>query len=121
MNHQDTSRLAGSRARIALLLIAGGLGCALGAGVASANTGDSDAPRLVVRYTRESLATDSGVRDLYRRIVSASRRVCAVDDVRDLHAVHLVEACRERAVARAIEQINNAQLAAQHASGSKNS
>jgi UrcA family protein len=121
MNHPVTSRLAGSRAKFALLLIASSLGGALGAGAASAATDDSDVPKFVVRYNPESLASDSGVRDLYRRIVSASKRVCAAEDVRDLRAVQEAQACRERAVSRAIEQINNAQLAALHASGSKNS
>jgi UrcA family protein len=120
MNHQVNPRAAGSRAKYALLLIAGGLGCALGAGAASA-AGNDDVPRLAVHYTRESLASDSGVRDLYRRIISASRRVCPDADLRDLGAIAQVNACREQAVSRAIEQVNNSQLAALHASGLKNS
>jgi UrcA family protein len=114
----QSSGVAGLRAKIALLMIAGSLGCALGAGAA---TVDSDGPSLVVRFSPASLATDSGVRDLYRRIVVASRQVCLADGVGGLRANQLVEACRERAVSRAIEQINNAQLAALHTAGSKNS
>ena len=121
MRQEVTRRLTRSRAKIALWMIAGSLGCALGAAAASAATVDSDVPSLVVRFDRASLASDSGVRDLYRRIVLASRQVCPTPDVRDLQAMQLIKACRQQAVSRAIQQIDSPQLAALYAGGLKNS
>jgi UrcA family protein len=106
--------------KFALLMFAGTLSCALGAGAAGAATADDAAPSLVIRYRAESLANDNGVRDLYRRIIIAARRVCPDDDVRDLHTHGLVQACRAQAVSRAIQHIDNSRLAALHASSMKN-
>jgi UrcA family protein len=105
-------------ARAALLVVAGSLGI-LGAGVASADTANADAPTRVVRYSTETLTSNDGVRDLYRRIQFAAKQVCPDSFSRDLHANELVKACRQQAVANAIHQINNSQLAALHASSSK--
>src|SRR5580698_4785928 len=59
-----------SRAAVALLLL-GGLAGVMAAGAAGAATSDNDPPSIVVKYSDLSLATDSGVNQLYRRIVSA--------------------------------------------------
>jgi UrcA family protein len=106
-------------ARAALLVVAGSLGCVLGAGVASADTVNADAPSRVVRYSTETLTSNDGVQDLYRRIQFAAKQVCPDSFSKDLHANQLVKACREQAVANAIHQINNSQLAALHDSSSK--
>ena len=75
-------------------------------------------PTVVLHYTSESLATDSGVKALYRRLVYASEKVCPqtgnspwVSDV--------VRTCRKEAVARAVAQVNNPHLAALYATSSK--
>lgn len=113
------ARAAGSRVKLALLLAAGSLGCVLGAGIASADTVNADAPSRVVRYSTEALTSNDGVQDLYRRIQSAAKQVCPDSYSKDLHANELVKACRQQAVANAIHQINNSQLAALHAGSSK--
>jgi UrcA family protein len=111
-----SGRSIGSRARFTLLLL-GGLA---GAMAASAGTTDNDAPAVTVKYSQESLATNGGVTDLYRRITFAARQVCPDASIRDLAAQHRVEQCREQAVAVAIRLIGNSQLAALHADHSKN-
>ena len=116
MSHFVTARAAGPRAKLALLMVAGGLGCALGAGAANA---DTDAPSMVVRYSTEALTTDSGVQDLYRRIRFAAKQVCPESSPQDLKANEMAKVCRQQAVSRAIQKINNAQLAALHATSSK--
>jgi UrcA family protein len=113
-----TPRTAGSRTKVALLMLAGGLGCALGAGAASAAAADSDVPTVVVRYTAESLATDSGVQALYRKLVTASVRVCPKQEG-IFWVTDAVRSCRQQAIARAVEHINNPHLAALYATSSK--
>jgi UrcA family protein len=117
MSNFITSGFAGPRAKIALLL----LGSLAGVGAANATSPDSDVPSVVVRYSPQSLATDSGAADLYRRIKNAARRVCPDASNRDLRVMQLVEECRSQAIARAVQHIDNSRLAALHAAHSKNS
>ncbi len=106
------------RAGLALLLL-GGLAGVMAAGVAGAATSDNP-PSVVVKYSDLTLATDSGVNQLYRRIVSAAKQVCPDSPIRDFGLQRQVEACRSQAVARAVRQIDNSRLAALHATRSKN-
>jgi UrcA family protein len=111
-------RAAGSRAKIALAVL--GLAGAMAAGTAGAAGTDRDVPSIVVKYSDASLATDSGVQDLYRRITYAAKKVCPTASILDLRAVRQVEECRSQAIARAIRQIDNSRLAALYATHSKN-
>jgi len=111
----DTAR---SRAKIALLLL--GSAAVMAAGAANAASPHSDVPTFVVKYSAASLTTDAGVNDLYRRIMYAAKRVCPDPSIRDFDARRQVEECRNQAVARAIRQIDNSQLAALYAVRSKN-
>jgi UrcA family protein len=111
------ARAAGSRAKIALAVL-----CGL-AGVIAANAAgaaDGDVPRVVVKYSEASLATDSGVQDLYRRITYAARKVCPEATFGDLSAAMHAKVCQDEAIARAIRQIDNSRLAELHAAHSKN-
>jgi UrcA family protein len=108
--------ITGTRFKIAMLMAAGSLGFAMAAGAA---TVDSDAPSLVVKYTTQSLSTDVGVQQLYRRILGAAKQVCPEQSIRDLGANARVRACRAQAVARAIQQIDNTRLATLYDSNSK--
>jgi UrcA family protein len=109
------ARAAGSRAKIALAVL-GGL-----AGVMAANAANAaDVPSVVVKYSEASLATDSGVQDLYRRITYAARKVCPEATFGDLSAAMHAKVCQDEAIARAIRQIDNSRLAELHAAHSKN-
>jgi UrcA family protein len=116
MSTSHTPRPAGFRFKAALLMLAGSLGAAMAAGAA---TVDSDAPSLVVKYNSQSLTTDAGVEQLYRRILGAAKQVCPEVSVRDLGANARARACRANAVAQAIQHIDNTRLAALYASSSK--
>lgn len=120
MNTLTTTRRAGPRSRLALLMLAGGIVGALGAGTASAAAAEIDVPSLVVRYSNLSLATDDGVSTLYRRLVFAAKEVCPEQPFRSLRAQTMVQECRAHAVSRAVEQIHNTRLAELHATSSKN-
>jgi len=119
MSHFTTFKATGLGAKLALAaLAAAGV---LGVATAGAAT-NSDVPSVVVKYDEQSLSTDRGVKDLYAKIVRASRQVCpnAGDSIRDLRLQALIKECRDQAVARAIAKIDNAQLAALYAAHSKN-
>jgi UrcA family protein len=109
----------GSRAKLALLLV-GGLAGVIAAGAAGAAGTDSDAPSVIVKYSETSLASNGGVNELYHRITVAAKQVCPAASIRDLVAQQQVAQCREQAIARAISQIGNPQLAALHANHAKN-
>jgi UrcA family protein len=109
----------GSRAKFTLLLL-GSLAGVIAAGAAGAAGSDSDAPSVIVKYSETSLATNGGVNQLYRRITVAARQVCPAASIRDLVVQQQVAQCREQAIARAISQIGNPQLAALHANHAKN-
>jgi UrcA family protein len=115
-----TARAAGSRAKFASLLL-GSLAGVMAVGAASAASPDSGVPTVVVQYSEQSLATDGGVNDLYRRITNAAKQVCPTASIREFRALRQVEECRDQAVARAIRQIDNSRLAALYATHSKNS
>ncbi len=118
MSHSTTFKVTVPPARLALVAL-GALAGALGAGFAGAAAGD-DVPSIVVKYSDQSLSSDSGVKDLYAQIVRAAKQVCPDPSIRDLRAEKLAEQCRNQAVARAIRKVDNAQLAALYATRSKN-
>jgi UrcA family protein len=74
-----------------------------------------DAPSVSVRYDDLNLSTTVGVDTLYRRISSAARRVCPVNDLRDLPVALAAERCQAAAIARAVSEVNNPSLAMLHA------
>jgi UrcA family protein len=101
------------------LLTAGSLAAALSFGAVNAATPE-DPPSVVVKYSAQDLNTESGVKEVYHRLVRAARQVCPQMSIQDLSMQEKVAECRDQAVARAIRQIDNAQLAALYASHSKN-
>jgi UrcA family protein len=80
------------------------------AAAAGAQIPDAPAPKLTVHYSPASLNTDSGVRQLYGRLISAAEKVCVEPSVSKF-ASRAVIACRKQAVANAVEQIHNSRLA----------
>ncbi|HXA36892.1 MAG TPA: UrcA family protein [Steroidobacteraceae bacterium] len=112
------ARTPGQRVKWALML--GTLAGVMAVGVASAGTLDTDVPSVVVKYSKESLATDSGAVALYRRIRTAATQVCPNPSLLDLGAQIRAKQCRAEAIARAIQQIDNSRLAAVHAGHTKN-
>jgi UrcA family protein len=110
---------AGPRAKVALLVL-GTFAGVMAAGAASAASPESDVPTVVVHYSEQSLASDEGVKVLYRRIVAAAKEVCPESPTRNLAQYMRVEQCRSDAIVRAVRQVDNSRLAALHAARSKN-
>jgi UrcA family protein len=120
MSHFTPVKATRPGAKLALVAL-GALVGALGVGTASAAGTDSDVPSIVVKYSDQTLATDSGVKDLYAQIVRAAKQVCPDISIRDLRLQYEVKQCRDQAIAKAIRKIDNSQLAALYAAHSKNS
>jgi len=101
-------RHAAIRTALGACLIAALSGAAYAAapGTASAS--------MRVSYGDLNLTGEQGNKELYARIVSAARQVCAADqtDSRDLHARALEQSCERQAVATAVERVNSPKLAA---------
>jgi UrcA family protein len=92
-----------------VLVAAAGVASLSVALVAGAQTSDR-APQLVVHYSPATLSTDTGVRQLYGRLVSAAEKVCAEPQVgRFPSSAEL--ACRKQAMFQAVAQIHNSRLA----------
>jgi UrcA family protein len=100
-----------SRPRITLMMVLCGIVTASSVGAVSAATTDDDVPRISVKFDPQSLNTDSGARTLYRRIVKAAEIVCPAPSDSRLVAT-VVQQCRNAAIARAVQAINDPRLAA---------
>ena len=116
MSHFTSFKAAGPGAKLALaaLAAAGVLGVGT-AGAAGTTVTDSDAPSVVVKYSEQSLSTDSGVKQLYAQIVRAARQVCPSASTWDLTLQQRIQECRNQAISRAVHQVDNSQLAALYA------
>jgi UrcA family protein len=119
MSHFTTFKATGPGAKLALVAL-GAVAGVLGVGTAGAAGTDSDVPSVVVKYSEQSLSTDSGVRHLYSQIVRAANQVCPVSSTRDLIVQRRIEECRNQAIAQAIHKVDNSRLAALYATHSKN-
>jgi len=119
MTHEtSTKQVAVSHPKITLLMVLCGVVGAAASGAVSAASVDNGVPSLVVRYSPDTLATDTGVRSLYRRIVRAAEEVCPAPSGTRLIQPAIQE-CRAQSVARAVHQINNPRLAALYAASVK--
>jgi UrcA family protein len=76
----------------------------------------SDPPSVSVRYDDLNLSTAAGVNALYQRISTAARAVCPDVHSRDLGVAAAGERCKASAVAHAVSDLHNPQLALLHAS-----
>ena len=114
-----TSRIA-ARLRAATTSAALAACLAAAGGVATARAALPEQPPSVrVDYGDLNLATQQGSRELYDRIASAARQVCGPADPRDLEALAAAHACKARAIAQAVRDVNNPNLAATFAANVK--
>ena len=100
------------------LLLASGFAVAA-ASAAVASPADSNVPSVVIHYTTASLATDSGVQALYRRIETAAERVCDIQPAVSRLPSAAELKCRRDAVAGAVEKVHNTRLATMYAARTK--
>lgn len=82
---------------------------------AASNAHAATPTAMKVSYGDLNLATEQGSLALYARLEHAARAVCAVDDIRDLHAVAAARACRAEAIERAVREVNSPTLASVYA------
>lgn len=98
---------------LAACLLAGSLG------VAQAATPGAGVPQVAVSYGDLNVASDVGVRELYKRIALAAAQVCPYPHSRDLAQVAVNYRCRDAAIARAVHEVNSPRLAALRADRAK--
>jgi UrcA family protein len=115
MNTEISKVGSAAQPKVTLLMVLCGvvLGSALAATAGAAAT-DDDVPRMAVHYSSESLATDSGARAVYRRIVDAAENVCPQQSGGPFVSA-AIKSCRNQAVERAVRAVNSPRLAALHA------
>jgi UrcA family protein len=94
------------RAAIALALIS--------VATVSAASSLDPPPQRIVKFGDLNLTTDSGVALLYARIRNAAREVCEAGTVWNIDALLESKDCTERAIERAVEEINDPQLKSYH-------
>ncbi|HEY0745550.1 MAG TPA: UrcA family protein [Steroidobacteraceae bacterium] len=107
--------------RLTTKLVLGGLAALAAAGAAVASPQDEIVPTMIVRYTTDALATDSGAKALYRRLARAAEDVCPVTPSNTRLLNPAIAKCRADAIAGAVNKIHNQRLAAVHAAASAKS
>ena len=73
------------------------------------------APTVTVRYADLDLTTTAGANTLYRRIADAASVVCPDPRSRSLGDIAARERCERDAIAQAVSEVKNTQLALVHA------
>jgi UrcA family protein len=80
--------------------------------------GDPTEPQsVVVKYGDIDLTSERGAKALYTRLRAASRRVCSSLEGRDLRMHELWKACYDRALTKAVVDLNVDSLTALHQRG----
>jgi UrcA family protein len=118
MNGLATCLAHGRRFKSALMPLICGLGVAA-ANTAGASPADRDTPTVIIHYTTASLATDSGVHALYRRIEMAAEKVCLNEPANSRLPNEALIKCWHDTITAAIARINNQRLAILYAANSK--
>ena len=119
MTHESSMKqVAVSRPKITLLMVLCGVVGAAASGAVSAASVADEVPQRVVKYSPDTLNSDTGVRSLYHRIVKAAEEVCPVTPGTRFIPRSVAE-CRAESVARAVHQIDSPRLAALYAASSK--
>jgi UrcA family protein len=71
-----------------------------------AQAGD-EVPTETVRIDRSNLTTDAGSRAVFQQLSNASRRVCRVDDSRELIRLVHAQSCYKEALGKAVLAVQN--------------
>jgi UrcA family protein len=112
MSHEASiEQPAVSSPKITLLMVLCGVIGLAASGAVSAAPNLNDGPGFSIKYSPDSLTTDTGVRALFTRIVKAAEDVCPVPTGTRVISSG-VKTCRAKAVASVVHQINNPRLAA---------
>jgi len=108
-----------SKPKITLAMLMCGIVSAACVGAASAATPTDRTLSVAVQYDPQSISTQDGAKNLYRRLVRAAADVCPADSSSPHLISPAVRECREQSVARAVFKINNPSLVAVYNTSSK--
>jgi UrcA family protein len=112
---------ASRRPQIPLIVLLCSFVGVVASGAAGAAVSDDFVPHVTVKFSPAMLATEDGARAVYRRIVKAADRACPDTTTGSRILNESVRQCRQQAVARAVQQVNNAELAQIYSSSTKHS
>ena len=117
MIHDNSFNKVGRASAAFILAVAAGAGtiATASASPAPAAAADADVPSAVVRYGDLNLATEQGVKTLYRRIAFVAKQVCPDGESRGLENLNRARTCQQEAIGRAVNAVHNERLAAVHA------
>jgi UrcA family protein len=85
-------------------------GLAVGFAAACPAEGSTDAPEATVKFADLNVSSPQGAASLYSRIRGAANTVCRTLEGRDLTSKTLFDRCVQKAIADAVNQVNQAQL-----------
>jgi UrcA family protein len=97
------------------LAVAGAFAALTVATTSFAGAPSADSLTVAVRYDDLNLSTSAGANALYHRISVAAREVCPEVVSRDMRVAAASKRCQASAVAHAVRDVNNPQLALVHA------
>jgi UrcA family protein len=103
--------------KASMLVLAGAVG-ALAAGGAMADSADA-APQMKIQFNAAALATDSGTKAVYSKLVAASKKVCVNANAESRIPTYSEMACQKKALAGAVEQVHSTRLAELHSSAAR--
>lgn len=92
-------------------IVALGLMSAAAAVSQAAPSANADVPSIRVHYEDLDLSTEEGALRLYQRIAGAAKQVCPAQNPLDLSGLAVARRCISTAMARAVAEVNNPQLA----------
>lgn len=105
---------------VTTMLLIGGLAGFATAGTTEVLNAALYSPSLIVRYSSDALATDSGTRALYSRLAQAAEQVCPSPSNTRLVSEGVLK-CRQEALTAAVNKVHSQRLAALNASRLTNS
>ena len=77
---------------------------------------DRDVNPVTVSFADLNLSQDSGVKTLYQRLKAGARQSCGTVSARQLNLFRLNKECVKKALADAVDSINNEKLNSLHSS-----
>jgi UrcA family protein len=78
-------------------------------------------PSITVSYSDVAFGNAAGAADVYRKLKSAARKVCGLNNGRTTLEMHIAaRECYESALANAVRKIDRPALTAVHASSTRN-
>lgn len=92
----------------------------VGASAHASDQSDAVSAQVVVNYTDLDLSKEADARSLYARLQRAAERVCGDNtDLRNLSMKRVYDACFQKSLSRAVNEVNHSAVTAMFAADSR--